>query len=362
MNVLISGASAAGPALAYWLGRQGHQVTVVERAPALRLGGHAVDVRGAAVEVAARMGLLETIRDARTAYRGMSMLDGDGVEVFRDTESTYSGGRIDNDDVELPREDLARILFAHAPAEYLFDDTVTALHEHADGVLVEFEKAPAREFDLVVGADGLHSRVRRLAFGPEERFVHRLGQHIGIYTVENFLGTRDWQTWMRDGDLGYGLFTSRDNTRLTVFLGFDAGPVSYDHRDVEQQRRIVAEHFKDARWETPRLLKAMWEAPDFYFDAVAQVRMDHWSKGRIVLVGDAAYCPSPMSGQGTSLALVGAYVLADELGENPYPTAFARYEQRMRPFADANQALALENPGGPAPESSVDKAKNAITL
>ncbi|ROO84526.1 2-polyprenyl-6-methoxyphenol hydroxylase-like FAD-dependent oxidoreductase [Actinocorallia herbida] len=362
MKVLISGAGAAGSALAFWLGRNGHEVTVVERAPALRPGGHAVDVRGAAVEVAARMGIDAQIREARTAYRGMSMLDGDGVEVFRDTESTYSGGRIGNDDVELLRADLARILFDRAPAEYLFGDAVTALDEHADGVRVEFERAAPREFDLVIGADGLHSRVRALAFGPEDEFVHLLGQYIGIYSVDNFLGLEDWQTWLRDGDTGYGLFTTRDNARLTVFLGFEAAPFAYDHRDVEGQKRLVAERFKDARWETPRLLEAMRDAPDFYFDAVAQVRMDRWTSGRVALLGDAAYCPSPMSGQGTSLALVGAYVLAEELNRADHTTAFSRYETRMRPFVEANQALALENPGGPAPEESVDKAKNAIAL
>ncbi|MBA9005185.1 FAD-dependent monooxygenase [Thermomonospora cellulosilytica] len=363
MRALISGAGTAGLSLAFWLRRHGFTVTVVERSSALRPGGHAIDIRGAALEVVSRMGLLEEIRRARTGYRGMSMLDGDGDEIFRSTESTYSGGRFDNDDVELLREDLTRILFEHTLAEYIFGDSITALREHADGVHVTFERSEPRDFDLVIGADGLHSTVRRLAFGPEERFVHPLGQYIGIYTMDNFLGLEDWQTWLRDGDAGYGIFTTRDNTRIKVFVGFDADPIDYDHRDVEQQKRIVAEHCAALRWETPRLLKGMWEAPDFYFDAMAQVRMDHWSTGRISLIGDAACCPSPMSGQGTSLALVGAHVLAEELGKaTDHKTAFARYEARMRPFAEANQALALENPGGPASDESVERAKNAIAL
>ncbi|GAB2832790.1 FAD-dependent monooxygenase [Actinocorallia aurea] len=362
MKILVSGSGSAGTALAFWLRRAGHEATVVERAPAPRSGGHAVDVRGAALEVVRRMGVLAEIRAARTSYRGMSMLDGDGVEVFRDTESTYSGGRIENADVELLRDDLARILLESTPAEYLFGDTATALEEHADGVRVTFEKAAPRDFDLVVGADGLHSRVRALAFGPEAEYVHPLGQYIGIFETGNFLGTEDWQTWMRDGDLGYGLFTSRDNTRLKVFAGFASEPIDYDHRDVPAQKALVAARLEGLRWETPRLLEALRASDDFYFDAVAQVRMPRWSTGRVALVGDAAHCPSPMSGQGTSLALVGAYVLADELAKASHPEAFAHYETRMRPFVEANQALALENPGAPAPEESVDKAKNAITL
>ncbi|MEV4219196.1 FAD-dependent monooxygenase [Nonomuraea sp. NPDC049725] len=361
-KALISGAGTAGSALAYWLGRQGFAVTVVERSPALRTGGHAVDVRGAALEVVDRMGLLERVRDARTAYRGMSVLDGDGNEVFRTTETTYSGGRLDNDDVELFRDDLAGILHEHAPADYRFGDSITALREHEHGVRVTFAHAEPADYDVVIGADGLHSAVRRLAFGPEERFVHPIGQYVGICTMDNFLGLRDWQTWLKDGDAGYGLFTTRDNSRIKVYLGFNAGPIAYDHRDVEQHKRITAEHCGGLRWETPKLLEGMWADPDFYFDAMAQVRMDRWSAGRVTLLGDAACCPSPMSGQGTSLALVGAYVLAEELGRAGHETAFARYEARMRPFAEVNQALALENPGGPAAEESVDRAKNAITL
>ncbi|GAA2778664.1 FAD-dependent monooxygenase [Nonomuraea dietziae] len=359
-NILISGSSIAGATLAYWLRHHGFSTTVVERTPGLRPGGQAIDVRGAALTVAERMGVLDEMRGLRTTWRGMSMLDGDGNEVMRDTEGTYSGGRFDSGDVELLKEDLTRIVHDRARdgVEYLFDDTVTSIGQDGE---VTFENSPPRRFDLVIGADGLHSTVRRLAFGDESDFIHHLGMHLCIFTMDNILDLENWQIWLRDGDAGLGLFPVRDNTQLKVNLGFHKERLDYDYRDLDQQRRLVAEHCGGLRWEAPRLLEAMWKAPDFYFDSMAQIRMPSWSKGRVALVGDAGYCASPLSGQGTSLAMVGAYVLAEELGRS-LEGAFDRYESRMRPFVEANQALALENPGGPASDESVAKAKNAITL
>jgi 2-polyprenyl-6-methoxyphenol hydroxylase-like FAD-dependent oxidoreductase len=365
-TVLISGASVAGPALAYWLRRHGFAPTVVERAPALRAGGQAIDVRGVALEVVQRMGILAQVRQARTRMRGMSMLDGDGNEIMRSTDKTFSSGRLDSDDVELLREDLTRLLHERTrdDVEYVLGDSITALDEDEHGVRAGFEHGEPRAFDLVVGADGLHSNVRELTFGGERQFIHHLGTYISIFSAENFLNLDNWQVWLRDGTAGYGIYPVRDNTELRVTFGFGSEPFDYDYRDIEQQKRLVADHLAGLRWETPRLLKAMWEAPDFYFDAMAQVRMDRWSKGRVALLGDAGYCASPLSGQGTSLALVGAYVLADELGKaaGDHRAAFLRYEERMRRFVQLNQALATENPGGPAAEESIERAKNAISL
>lgn len=359
-NVLISGSSVAGPTLAYWLSRHGFQPTVVERCPTLRPGGQAVDVRGAALTVAERMDVLDELRRARTRMRGMSVLDPDGNEIMRDTEGTYSGGRFENDDLELLREDLVGLLYDRTrdEVEYVFDDSITSI---SDDGKVTFQNAAPRTFDLVVGADGLRSNVRRLVFGADERFVHDLGMHVAIFSMENILNLEDWQVWLRDGDAGFGIYPARGNSEIRVNIGFGGGPVEYDHRDVEQQKRLVADRCAHLRWETPRLLEAMWRAADFYFDSAAQVRMDHWTKDRAALVGDAGYSASLLSGQGTSLAMVGAYVLADELGRS-VDGAFARYEERMRPFVAANQALALENPGGPASDESVTRAKNAIAL
>jgi 2-polyprenyl-6-methoxyphenol hydroxylase-like FAD-dependent oxidoreductase len=367
-TVLISGAGVAGCTLAYWLSRQGFAVTVVERAPGPRAGGQAVDVRGVALDVIDRMGLGDRMRAARTRMRGMSMMDGAGTELFRSEEHTFSSGRLDSGDVELLRDDLTEMLHEASAdrVEYVFDDSITALRQDESGVRVEFERGGFRTVDLVVGADGAHSVVRRLAFGPERLYSKHLGQYLAIFPTANHLGLDNWQVWFQDVDSGAGgaIYPVRDNTELRVTFGFRSEPVSYDHRDIDGQKRLVADRLAGVGWEVPTLLAEMHGAADFYFDAMAQVHMDHWSTGRVALVGDAGYCASVLSGQGTSLALVGAYVLAQELGRPQvgHPEAFAAYERRMRPFVALNQALATENPTAPPSEESVERAKSAIRL
>jgi 2-polyprenyl-6-methoxyphenol hydroxylase-like FAD-dependent oxidoreductase len=365
-SVLVSGAGIAGPAMAYWLRRSGFSVTVVERAPGPRVGGQAVDVRGVALDVVDRMGLGELVRAARTRMRGMSMVDGAGNELFRSEESTFSSGRLDSEDVELLREDLVAMVHraTRDEVEYVFDDSVVSLAQDESGVRVEFGSGAARTFDLVIGADGPHSVVRRLVFGAEREFSAHLGQYLAIFPMDNVLGLDNWQLWFHDPESGTGgaIYPVRDNTELRVTLGFAAEPLTYDPRNIQQQKQIVAERLGGVGWRVPTLLSAMDGAPHFYFDAMAQIRMDRWTSGRVALVGDAGYCASALSGQGTSLALVGAYVLADELRRGEYGQAFAAYERRMRPFVAVNQALATENPGGPAAGESVQRAKNAISL
>ncbi|GGS00506.1 hypothetical protein Snoj_70700 [Streptomyces nojiriensis] len=365
-TVLISGGGIAGPVLAHLLHGHGFAATVVERAPGVRGGGQAVDIRGVALDVVGRMGLLERASSVRTRMRGMSILGPDGSEVGRSTEATFSSGRLDGEDIEVLREDLVRMVHEHtrADVEYLFGDTVTALEEDGNGVRVEFAQAAPRTFDLVVGADGLHSTVRRLAFGPEEDYAHHLGSYLSVFGADNFLGLEDWQMWLRDRDMGFGIMPVRDNTELRIAFGFESAPLAPELRTAEALRKAVVDRLETVGWEGARLAEAARKAPDFYCDAMAQIRMDQWSRGRVTLLGDAGYCPSPLSGQGTSLALVGAHVLADSLAGagGDHVAAYARYEERMRPFVDLNQALATENPGGPASEESVERAKNAISL
>lgn len=365
-TVLISGASVAGLTAAYWLRRRGYAPTVVERAPGIRPGGHAIDVRGVALDVLERMDLLVPAQGARTQMRGMSMHDGAGNELWRSTEHTLSSGRLVSEDIELLREDLTGLLYraVREDVEFLFHDSLAALDQGPNGVRAEFERGAPRTFDLVVGADGLHSAVRRLTFGPEHQFLHPLGAHVAVFSTDNFLGLDNWQVWLQDETASSCVYPVRDNTELRVTLGFRSEPIVYHHRDVEQQKSLLNERMSHLGGDTPRLLRAMWPAPDFFFDSMAQVTLDRWARGRAVLVGDAGYCPSPLTGQGTSLALVGAYVLADELdrADGDHRVALPRYEERLRPFVTLNQALATENPGAQASEDSLDRAKRAISL
>lgn len=350
-SVLISGAGIGGPALAYWLDRYGYDVTIVEQSAGPRPGGHAIDVRGPALEVAERMGVLDRIRAHATGLRGMSVVDDEGRELFRTTERTVSGGELDSPDVEILRDDLATIV-ADAGGdgiEYVFGDSVERLEQDAEEVRVVFRGGAKRVFDLVVGADGLHSHTRRLAFGPEQDFLHHLGTSLAVWTAPNVLGLDRWQVVYRmRGALWGGMVMSvRDNRELRVYAGFewDEPPAELRSRDPRAHKRLIAEKYAAAGWEMPRLLEHMWGAPDFHFDSMAQIRMDSWSRGRVTLLGDAGYCGSPMSGQGTSVALVAAYVLAGELkaADGDHEAAFAAYERELRAYVTGNQELALIN-------------------
>jgi 2-polyprenyl-6-methoxyphenol hydroxylase-like FAD-dependent oxidoreductase len=343
-DVLISGAGVAGQALAYWLRRFGFTPVVVERAPAPRDGGQAVDVRGAAIEVARRTGILDAARAARTGTRGMSYVSSTGKRLAS-VDGVF--GVIDPEDVEIIRGDLVSILYeaAGSDVEYIFDDSVSSLTEGADGVTVTFERSAPRTFHLVVGADGLHSRVRGLAFGPEARFLRHLGLYLSVFTIPNDLELDHWQLIYVTPGKSVTVTSARGNREARAIFFFASGPLDYDYRDRGQQQELLAAAFAGAGWEVPRLLTAMREAPDFYFDSVSQVRLDSWSAGRVALVGDAGYCPSPLSGQGSSLALVGAYVLASELraADGDHRDAFAGYQRRLRDFVERNQQIATGN-------------------
>jgi 2-polyprenyl-6-methoxyphenol hydroxylase-like FAD-dependent oxidoreductase len=337
-DVLISGASVAGPALAFWLNRYGFRTTIVESAPALRPGGYAVDFRGASMRVLERMNLLEEVQRLQTRIGAITIVDKHNKKVASMPDGFTSG------ELEILRGDLAR-LFHEATrheTEYIFDDSITGLEETAKGVDVTLRRGGRRRFDLVVGADGLHSRVRSLAFGDETNFIWHLGYYVSIFTVPNYLNLA--RSGLYYGTLGkkVGIFSGRDDDEAKASFFFASEPLTYDRRDVEQQKSMLRNTFAREGWEVPRLMELMDHAPDFYFDSISQVRMDRWSRGRSVLLGDAAYCASPLSGMGTGMAVVGAYVLAGELmqADGDYEVACARYEELMRDFVKQCQQLA----------------------
>ncbi|MVU76725.1 FAD-dependent oxidoreductase [Nocardia sp. ET3-3] len=343
-TVLISGASVAGPALAFWLTKYGFTVTVVEQAPALREGGYKVDLRGVAMEVIDRMGLSEEIRGASTDMRGGAWVDANGKAIAT-LGPDLIGMRSPGDD-EVLRGDLARILFdaTKSGVDYRFGDAITELVEHADGVEVHFRHAAPQVFDLVIGADGMHSTVRRSIFGAEEQFARHTGMAACVISVPNYLDLDHWELVHPTPGHIVQMYSTQRSTAKVQFI-FPAPEQLPDRRDTATQQRLVAEAFAGGGWEVADLLRAMPESPDFYFDTVSQIHLERWSSGRVALVGDAAYCPSPLSGQGTSMALVGAYVLAGELhaAAGDHRVAFAAYQERMREYVEENLTLGWNN-------------------
>lgn len=361
-TVLVSGASIAGPSLAHWLHRYGIQTTVVEKAPEPRAGGHAIDIRGAAVDVAERMGVLDAVR-ARLTQTSRTRLVGADGRVRSDI-----GAAVDTDhdrSLEIVRGDLIRILHEPTTAytEYLYEDSVTGLAETSQGVRVTFQRTEPRVFDLVVGADGLHSNTRRLAFGPEDSYGRYLGALISIFTAPNHLGLDREARLYNEPGKGAGMIHSPRFDGAKAFLLVHERELNgIDRAPEEEQKEFLRERFTGAGWECERILAGMDHTPDFYFDSVKQIRMDRWSRGRVTLLGDAGYCPSPMSGQGTTLALVGAYVLAQELSRHDDPAfALSVYEARMRPYVKANQDIADTGMGFLAPRTRLGlTARNTL--
>ncbi|HEY4023969.1 MAG TPA: FAD-dependent monooxygenase [Pseudonocardiaceae bacterium] len=331
-RVLISGASVAGPVLAYWLRRYGFEPTVVELADELRAGGYPIDVRGQAVTVAERMGLLPEVRAAGVDTAELTFVDGTGrtrASLNMRAMRKASG----SNDIELRRGDLVRILCAATTAdvEYCFGDRITALRQHARGVHVEFEHGAAREFDLVLGADGLHSGVRGLAFGPEREFLRYLGYYFGGADVDPRFGAPDRVVLRSAPNRGVGVYRFGEQA-AAFYLFASEQQLDYDYRDPIAPCRFFAERFTDDFWPTG-VIEVIRATEGMYFDSVSQVRMPAWSTGRVAVVGDAAYCPTLVTGAGTSLAMVGAYLLAGELhaAAGDHERAFAAYERRFRP-------------------------------
>ena len=365
-NVLISGAGVTGLALAFWLDRAGFAVTVVERGPAFRRGGQAVDIRGVALDVVKAMGLHPQAEALRTRLKGMSTLDANGNEVDRTQERTFSAGRLDSDDIEIFRDDLCELLM-HAMGdgvEILYDDGIRAFDQTEKDVTVTFSSGMERSFDYVVGADGVYSHTRKLCFNDEATVVKPLGRVLALFSTPNLIGLEYWQLGHRADGVGYIIYPSIDQSTLRIGVGYATEGAEVSRHDIGAQKNMVATQCARLGGFFPQLIASMKETEQFYYNELAQIHMPLWSKGRVVVAGDAAHCASPFTGQGTSLALVGAFVLARELARHPDQPeqAFAAYEQRMRPYVNLNQGLLDLNRKGPVPDEWMTKAKNGIDL
>lgn len=338
MKVLISGASISGPVLAYWLNRYGFEVTVVERAPQLRkTGGHAVDLFRPAMDISERMGVLprvmamSTETTTLTAYReGVSTpARVDLTKIFRATSDRH---------VEIMRDDLSEIYFdaTAEDVEYVFGDSITKIEDN----VVSFEQSPARRFDVVVGADGLHSNVRRLVFGDCEKYF--VGAHLAVLTAPKGELNGEMVCHLGPGRM-VGRYGAKHLDEERIIFLFHSGELDYHYRDVQRQKELLRAAFVGMHPQVDGWLGELDDTPAFYFDSITQLRMDSWSRGRVTLVGDAGYCPGPAVSGSTSLAVLGAYVLAGELAAagGDHERAFEAYEREMAEIVARSRVFAL---------------------
>jgi len=359
MRILISGAGIAGPTLAYWLLRDGFTPTLVESAPHLRTGGYVIDFWGAGFEIANRMGMLPSIRPYGYIVREIRAVDDRGKTAaslptqafFRMTQGQF---------LSIPRGDLAACIYGalDGKVETLFGDRVVRLEQTGSGVEVGFASRPARHFDLVVGCDGLHSGIRQLVHGDESQFERYLGFKVAAFEARGY-APRDELVYLLHTAVGrqIGRFTMRDNRTMFLFTFKDEDPSLPGTLD--EQKALLRDRFGSMGWETPQILDALDQSSSLYFDRVSQIHMgpapDSWSRGRVTLLGDAAFAVSLLAGQGTALSMIAAYILAGELRRagGDYTRAFTQYQQRFGPFVRGKQKAALRFAGFFAPPSQL---------
>lgn len=345
-RVLISGAGIAGPSLAYWLLRLGYEVTIVERAPAFRTGGYMVDFWGVGYDVAVRMGLEDRLRRDGYLIDEVRIVNAHGRRVSGFDASAFRAAASEGRFTSILRGDLAAMIYDLVADEVtaIFGDSIVSLEPRGDHVQVAFAGGAAGEYDIVVGADGLHSNVRHLAFGsrPEDELF--LGYYVAAFTSDRY-PHRDEGVYMSFAAPGMQIarYALRGGRSAFFLIFAQDEPLPIGAHDEAAQRAILRQRFSGTGWESDEILRAMDDAPDLYFDAVAQARVPQWSRDRVVLLGDAAYCPSLLAGQGSAFAIAGAYILAASLQEThgDCSRAFARYEQRFKPFVAAKQQAAV---------------------
>ncbi|UOQ70211.1 FAD-dependent monooxygenase [Hymenobacter cellulosilyticus] len=342
-KALVSGASIAGLATAYWLTKLGYHVTVVEQAPRPRLGGAALNIQGEALASVKRMGIFAQLQAHQLRLERWDFKNADDVTagvMWLQNE----GVPIADDDVEIERATLVTALLeaVQNQVEFLFNNRISALRETASAMHVTFNQGAPRTFDLVFGCDGLHSAVRQLWFGPEADYAHFMRHYFSLTTVNRpLIPQNTTQLYNAPGRLI--MLNAYHGKTDIVFCFFSPNEIPYDYRNAEQQQQIVRDHFSGHGWRTAELLAEVKQADISYFDKLCQIKMPSWTKGRVALVGDAGYCASPAAGMGGSLALYGAVTVADALEKHHgnFDLAFQAYNQELRPFIEEVQATAL---------------------
>ena len=343
-KILIVGAGIAGPTVAYWLKRYGFEPTLVERAAHLRSGGYVIDFWGVGYDVAERMGLLPVLEHFSLGMDRLKLVDDSGRQrggFGPRAIHALAGKRY----ISLLRSDLAKALYESLDGEVrtIFGETVVALKQDADGVLVEFRDHSTERFDAVIGAGGLHSPIRNLVFGAESSFEEFLGYYAASFTACGYphQEPRSFVSYAQPGRQTTR-YTLQDGLTvfLLVFSAKEKLPIA--HNDLQAQKDALHREFGQDGWECPEILRRLDQTKDLYFDPVSQIHMDRWSRNRSTLVGDACGCPSLLAGQGSSLAMAGAYILAGELrnADGDCRVAFERYERIFRPVIEQKQRAA----------------------
>ncbi|MFG1425968.1 FAD-dependent monooxygenase [Roseixanthobacter glucoisosaccharinicivorans] len=342
-NILVSGASFAGLATAFWMKRQGYDVTVVEIAEGLKRGGTPVNIRGNTIDIVKRMGLFEQIASNRLHMEPTELVNADGVAERSGLENEDTDQPAD-EEYEIERDVLLNLMFdaVKDDVEFVFGDSISSLKEHKDGIDVSFTKMAPRSFNLVFGCDGIHSTTRMHWFGAEKEFSHFLEAYGSVSIVDKLLIREN--TSQVYNEPGKAVMLSAYNNKTDIILMFfSESEIAYDYRDEEQKRRIIFEQFSGVGWRTQEILRGVKQTDNFYFDVLSQIKMPSWTKGRVALVGDAAYCASPAAGMGGSLAIDGAAALAAAFEKcgGDHELAFQEYNESFRPFIEQAQADAV---------------------
>jgi 2-polyprenyl-6-methoxyphenol hydroxylase-like FAD-dependent oxidoreductase len=344
-TILISGAGIAGTTLAFWLKKFGFNPTIVENSPALRKGGHAIDFMGTGYDVAEKMEIIQNLKAVDINFSKLVFVDSHNEEkgsMNYQKIKTFLNGRA----FTLFRSDLAKVIYQSIDkgVEIIFDDTIEKIEENEKEVTVTFRSGKTRNFDLVVGADGLHSNVRKLVFGNESQFEKYYGYYTSSFTIDNIsIGNNAFSMY----NVPYkqvAVFSKSETSTTAFFIFASPEKLHYQHHDIAKQKQILKSEFENTGWKCRELLSGIDSTTDFYFDYVSQIKMESWYKGRVALVGDAGYCPSLLSGKGSTLAMVGAYILAGELKQanGDYKKAFEQYQLVFKPFMEKKQKSAQQ--------------------